>query len=88
MKFKTLLDKTIKHHGKKKKRVMASPAGGTALAHGKRKQLKKRKQKDEGLLRSYGTDAMRARTFLSDSSKARKKKYGILDNIKKVFTKT
>jgi hypothetical protein len=31
---------------------------------------------------------MRAKTFLSDSSKPRKKKYGILDNIKKVFTKT
>ena len=88
MKFKTLIDKTYEHHGKKKKRVMASPVGGTPLAHKKRKQLKKNLKKDEGLLKSYGTDAMRAKTFLSDSSKPRKKKYGIMDNIKKVFTKT
>ena len=88
MKFKTLIDKTYEHHGKKKKRVMASPVGGTPLAHKKRKQLKKNLKKDEGLLRSYKTDAMRARTFLSDSSKPRKKKYGILDNIKNIFTET
>ena len=88
MKFKTLIDKTYEHHNKKKKKVMASPVGGTPLAHRKRKQLKKNLKKDEGLLRSYGTDAMRARTFLSDSSKPRKKKYGIMDNIKKIFIKT
>ena len=88
MKFKTLIDKTYEHHGKKKKRVMASPIGGTSLAHRKRKQLKKNLKKDEGLLKSYGTDAMRAKTFLSDSAKPRKKKYGIMDNIKNIFTKT
>ena len=48
---------------------MASPVGGTALAHGKRKQLKKNLKKDEGLLKSYGTDAERARTYLSSTSK-------------------
>ena len=88
MKFKTLIDKTYEHHGKKKKRVMASPVGGTPLAHRKRKQLKKNLKKDEGLLKSYGTDAMRAKTFLSDSSKPRKKKYGIVDNLLKRFIPT
>jgi len=86
-KFSHMVERTYEHHGKKKKRVMASPVGGTPLAHKKRKQLKKNLKKDEGLLRKYGPDADRARTYLSDSGKARKKKYGIMDNIKKIFTK-
>ena len=55
--------------------------------HGKKK--KKLKDKDEGLMRTYGRDVERARTFQSDyGRKQPKKKYGIVDNIKKVFTET
>ena len=55
--------------------------------HGKKK--KKLADKDVGLMKTYGRDVERARTFQSDySRKQPKKKYGILDNIKKVFTKT
>tara|TARA_X000001382_G_scaffold107830_1_gene83572 strand:- start:553 stop:807 length:255 start_codon:yes stop_codon:yes gene_type:complete len=53
------------------------------------KKKKKLKDKDTGLMRAYGRDVERARTFQSDySRKQPKKKYGIVDNILKKFTKT
>ena len=55
--------------------------------HGKKK--KKLADKDVGLMKTYGRDVERARTFQSDySRKQPKKKYGIVDNILKKYTKT
>tara|TARA_A100001515_G_scaffold78970_1_gene62701 strand:- start:217 stop:492 length:276 start_codon:yes stop_codon:yes gene_type:complete len=86
-KFSHMVERTYEHHKKKKKKLMASPVGGTPLASRKRKQLKRDFDKDTNLLKKYGPDADRARTYLSDSGKARKKKYGVFDNILNKFVK-
>ena len=53
------------------------------------KKKKKLADKDVELMKTYGREVERARTFQSDyGRKQPKKKYGIVDNIKKVFTKT